>query len=101
VRDEFRPLIERIASVLEQEGGAIKVVGHTDNVPIRTARFPSNVELSQERAKAVGDLLKTKLSKPDRISFEGKGADAPIAPNNTREGRAKNRRVEILIQRNN
>jgi type VI secretion system protein ImpK len=101
VRDEFRPLIERIASVLEQEGGAIKVVGHTDNVPIRTARFPSNVELSQERAKAVGDLLKTKLSKQDRISFEGKGADAPIAPNATREGRAKNRRVEILIQRNN
>jgi type VI secretion system protein ImpK len=101
VRDEFRPLIERIASVLEQEGGAIKVVGHTDNVPIRTARFPSNVELSQERAKAVGDLLKTKLSKQDRISFEGKGADAPIAPNVTREGRAKNRRVEILIQRNN
>ncbi|AMJ62806.1 type VI secretion system protein TssL, long form [Bosea sp. PAMC 26642] len=100
VRDEFRPLIERMASALEQEGGAIKVVGHTDNIPIRTARFPSNVELSQERARAVGDLLKTKLSKQDRISFEGRGADAPIAPNATREGRAKNRRVEILIQRN-
>lgn len=99
VRTEFQPLIERISSVLEQEGGAIKVVGHTDNVPIRTARFPSNIELSQARAKAVGEVLKTKLSKPDRISFEGKGADTPIAPNATADGRAQNRRVEILIQR--
>ncbi|CAH1660509.1 Outer membrane protein ImpK/VasF, OmpA/MotB domain [Hyphomicrobiales bacterium] len=99
VRAEFQPLIERIATVLEQEGGAVKVVGHTDNVPIRTARFPSNVELSQARAKAVGDMLRSKLSKPDRISFEGKGADTPIAPNTTAEGRAQNRRVEILIQR--
>lgn len=99
VRDEFRPLIERIANVLESEGGAVKVVGHTDNVPIRTARFPSNVVLSQARAKAVGELLQTRLSKADRISFEGKGADVPIAPNATREGRAKNRRVEIVIQR--
>jgi type VI secretion system protein ImpK len=99
VRAEFKPLIERIASVLESEGGAVKVIGHTDNVPIRTARFASNLQLSQARAKAVGDLLQTKLSKPDRISVEGKGADVPIAPNTTREGRAKNRRVEILIQR--
>ncbi len=99
VRDEFRPLIERIASVLETEGGSVKVVGHTDNVPIRTARFASNLQLSQARAKAVGDLLQTKLSKPDRISVEGKGADAPIADNASREGRAKNRRVEIVIQR--
>ncbi|MDP3255420.1 type VI secretion system protein TssL, long form, partial [Bosea sp. (in: a-proteobacteria)] len=99
VRDEFRPLIERIASVLETEGGAVKVIGHTDNVPIRTARFASNLQLSQARAKAVGDLLQTKLSKPDRISVEGKGADAPIADNASREGRAKNRRVEIVIQR--
>ncbi|OYW61258.1 MAG: hypothetical protein B7Z40_18770 [Bosea sp. 12-68-7] len=99
VRAEFKPLIERIASVLETEGGAVKVVGHTDNVPIRTARFASNLQLSQARAKAVGDLLQTKLSKPDRITVEGKGADAPIADNASREGRAKNRRVEIVIQR--
>ncbi len=99
VRAEFRPLIERIAGVLNEEGGAIKVVGHSDSQPIRTARFPSNVQLSQARAKAVGELLKTKLAQADRISSEGKGADAPIAPNTTADGRAKNRRVEILIQR--
>jgi type VI secretion system protein ImpK len=99
VRDEFRPLIERIAAVLNEEGGAIKVVGHTDSQPIRTARFPSNQQLSLERAKAVGELLKTRLNRKDRISIEGKGPDAPIASNATPEGRAKNRRVEILIQR--
>ncbi|WP_186417812.1 type VI secretion system protein TssL, long form [Bosea sp. CS1GBMeth4] len=100
VRDEFRPLIERISAVLNEEGGAIKVVGHTDSQPIRTARFPSNLQLSQARAVAVGDLLKSKLNQPNRISTEGKGPDAPIDTNATQAGRAKNRRVEILIQRN-
>ncbi len=101
VRDEFRPLIERIAAVLNEEGGAIKVVGHTDSAPIRTARFPNNTALSLERAKAVAALVTAKLSKADRMSVDGKGPDVPIAANETREGRAKNRRVEILIQRNN
>lgn len=100
VRNEFRPLIERIANVLETEGGAVKVIGHTDSQPIRSSRFASNFELSVARAKSVADLLKTKLSKPDRISTEGRGADAPIASNATVDGRAKNRRVEVLIQRN-
>lgn len=99
VRNEFRPLIERIANVLNEEGGAIKVVGHTDSTPIRTARFPSNQQLSLERAKAVGELLKSKLNQPNRISTEGKGPDTPIDTNATPAGRAKNRRVEILIQR--
>lgn len=99
VRNEFRPLIERISSVLNEEGGMIKVVGHTDSTPIRTARFPSNQLLSLERAKAVGELLKSKLSLPGRISIDGKGPDAPIETNATPAGRAKNRRVEILIQR--
>lgn len=100
VRNEFRPLIERISAVLNEEGGAIKVVGHSDSDPIRTARFPSNLELSKARAVAVGDLLKSKLKQPDRISTDGKGQDAPIDTNATAAGKAKNRRVEILIQRN-
>ncbi|MCV9934959.1 type IVB secretion system protein IcmH/DotU [Boseaceae bacterium BT-24-1] len=100
VRNEFRPLIERISTVLNEEGGTIKVVGHSDSDPIRTARFPSNLELSKARAVAVGDLLKSKLKQPDRISTEGKGQDAPIDTNATAAGKAKNRRVEILIQRN-
>jgi type VI secretion system protein ImpK len=100
VRAEFKPLIERIAGVLNEEGGAIKVVGHTDSQPIRTARFRSNLQLSQARAQAVGEMLKSRLNQPNRISTEGKGPDVPIDNNATAAGRAKNRRVEILIQRN-
>lgn len=100
VRGEFRPLIERISTVLNEEGGAIKVVGHSDSDPIRSARFPNNLELSKARAVAVGDLLKSRLKQPSRISTEGKGPDVPIASNATAAGKAKNRRVEILIQRN-
>lgn len=100
VRNEFRPLIERISAVLNEEGGAIKVVGHSDSDPIRSARFPNNLELSKARAVAVGDLLKSRLKQPNRISTEGKGPDVPIASNATPAGKAKNRRVEILIQRN-
>lgn len=100
VRNEFRPLIERISAVLNEEGGAIRVVGHSDSDPIRSARFPNNLELSKARAVAVGDLLKSRLKQPNRISTEGKGPDVPIASNATPAGKAKNRRVEILIQRN-
>jgi type VI secretion system protein ImpK len=99
VRDEFKPLINRIGGLLEKEGGYIKVVGHTDSTPIKTVRFPSNFDLSVERAKAVAALLRTGVSKQDRIQVEGKGADVPIAPNTTPQGRAQNRRVEILIPR--
>jgi type VI secretion system protein ImpK len=101
VRDEFAPLITKIASVIEKEPGTVKVVGHTDSAPIRSVRFPSNFHLSVERAKAVAALLKQQLSKPERVETEGKGADIPIATNARPEGRAKNRRVEILVQRNN
>jgi len=99
VLPEYKPLIARIAAVIEKEPGAIKVVGHTDSVPIKTVRFPSNFQLSQERAKAVMAMLRPGLTKPERLEFEGKGADVPIAPNTTPAGRAQNRRVEILIQR--
>jgi type VI secretion system protein ImpK len=62
-------------------------------------RFPSNYQLSIERAKNVAALLKLGLTKPDRLQTDGKGETAPIADNATPEGRARNRRVEILIPR--
>ena len=62
-------------------------------------RFPSNFELSVERAKAVAAVLKPGLTDPSRVEIEGKGPDVPIASNTTPEGRAKNRRVEIFIER--
>ena len=99
VRDAFKPAAQRIAKLLDNEAGYIKVVGHTDSTPIKNVRFPSNWHLSVERAKAVAALLKQGLSKPDRVETDGKGADVPIAGNDTPAGRAKNRRVEILIPR--
>ena len=99
VRAAFKPAAARIARLLEQESGFIKVVGHTDNVPIKSVRFPSNWHLSLERAKAVAELLRQGISKADRLQVDGKGAEVPIAANATPDGRSKNRRVEILIPR--
>ena len=99
VRNAFKPAAARIARLLDQESGFIKVVGHTDNVPIKSVRFPSNWHLSVERAKAVAELLKQGISRPDRLQVDGKGAEVPIDSNATPDGRSKNRRVEILIPR--
>ncbi len=101
VLDQFKTLAARIAMTLDKEEGFIKVVGHTDNTPIShsNVRFPSNYVLSVERAKAVAALFKPYLAKPERLQTDGKGETAPIADNRTPEGRAKNRRVEILIPR--
>ncbi|WP_455958430.1 type VI secretion system protein TssL, long form [Methylorubrum aminovorans] len=99
VKPEFRALVERLAKLLDGQPGGIRVVGHTDSAPIKNVRFPSNFHLSLERAKAVGQVMKGALARPDRVEVEGKGADVPIAPNDTAEGRSRNRRVEILIPR--
>jgi type VI secretion system protein ImpK len=99
VKEQFKPLAARIAKLLDKEEGVIKVVGHTDNTPIKTVRFPSNWHLSVERATAVANLIKSGLSDPTRVEVVGKGPDVPIASNATPEGRAKNRRVEVMIGR--
>jgi type VI secretion system protein ImpK len=101
VLDQFKPVGDRIAATLDKEDGYIKVIGHTDNTPIGSSnvRFPSNFALSVERAKSVAALFKPALAKPDRLQTDGKGETAPIADNNTAEGRARNRRVEIVIPR--
>ena len=99
VLDAFKPVAARVAATLDKEPKHIRIVGHTDNSPIRTVRFPSNFELSLARAKAVAAVLRPGLTDPGRIDIEGKGPDAPIAGNTTPEGRARNRRVEIFIER--
>jgi type VI secretion system protein ImpK len=99
VLDAFKPVAARVAATLDKEPGHIKIVGHTDSSPIHTVRFPSNFELSVERAKAVAAVLKLGLANPSRVDIEGKGPDVPIASNSTPDGRARNRRVEIFIER--
>jgi type VI secretion system protein ImpK len=94
----LHPVIERIAGALDTLPGTIVVTGHTDDVPIRTARFPSNWELSSDRARSVVSLMATQLRQPARLRAEGLADSDPIAPNDGAANRARNRRVEIILR---
>ncbi|UVK44045.1 type VI secretion system protein TssL, long form [Mesorhizobium sp. AR07] len=99
-KPEFQPIAADIAAALEPEPGPIRIVGHTDNVkPRKSGAFKSNFDLSVARAKAVEALMAAKFSNPSRLTVDGKGEDEPIADNATPEGRAKNRRVDVMIPR--
>jgi chemotaxis protein MotB len=92
---------EQLRSYLS-EGYHLSIEGHTDNIPIKTARFPSNLYLSAGRAIAVAEFYIEEMDFiPDAMSFEGFGEYRPIADNTTVEGRAQNRRVEIKLKREN
>jgi type VI secretion system protein ImpK len=86
----------RVAEALATLPGQVDVIGHTDNVPIRTLRFPSNWELSVARAEAVGRVLATRVA-VERIRVDGRGGADPLTSNDTAEGRARNSRVEIML----
>jgi len=91
-------LMGRIADALAQVSGAVLVTGHTDNQPIaRTARFPSNWHLSEERARTVRELLVARKVAPERIRAEGRADAEPLVANDTPGNRALNRRVEITL----
>jgi len=97
---ESRQLGAEIAKMLTTLSQKITISGHTDNVPIHTSQFPSNWELSSSRAvNFMKYLLAQEALEPERFSAIGYGEYQPIAPNNTEEGRSKNRRVEVLIMR--
>lgn len=95
---EREALMQRIAQALARVGGSVLVSGYTDNTPIRTLRFPSNWHLSDERARAVAELLAANGVPRDRIRSEGRAESDPVAPNDTPANRALNRRVEITLQ---
>jgi chemotaxis protein MotB len=90
-----RETLEKIADAFKAvKGRIIRVEGHTDNVPIRTARFPSNWELSSARAIAVVRMLQERGVDPTLLGAAGYAEYQPIATNDTPEGRAQNRRIE-------
>lgn len=93
----YLPLIERIGSALQEEPGRVLVIGHTDNQPIRTARFPSNWQLSTARADTVARVITAKLSDASRVKGEGHADNDPLASNATPEGRQQNRRTDIVV----
>lgn len=100
LKSEIRNVLMDLGGLLRELPNQVVVRGHTDNVPIAnpSAEFPTNWELSYQRAVNVVRFLITEtLVMPTRMAAEGYGEYRPIAPNDTPEGRAKNRRVEILI----
>lgn len=96
VSDRSRALFGRIAAALNQVPGQVVVSGHTDNVPIRSLRFPSNWHLSKDRAASVKALLQASVPAA-RLAAEGRADTEPVADNGSAEGRARNRRVEIVL----
>ncbi|MGN8162264.1 DotU family type VI secretion system protein [Pantoea vagans] len=97
VRGGYIDVIQRIAAAMNNVSGQIQVIGYSDNVPIRSARFASNFELSLARARSVQTLLQQQLAQPSRVKAEGRGESNPLVPNTSAENRARNRRVEITL----
>lgn len=91
-------LLEKVAAALDQVDGQVVVTGHTDNVPPRTLRYASNFALSKDRAANVMALIAARLKDAGRITAEGRGEAEPVAGNDTAEGRAQNRRVEVTLR---
>jgi len=96
VRSESAPLLMAIADALNQVPGQVVVSGHTDNVPIRSMRYPSNWVLSEARANAVRQILASRVA-PERITAQGIADTQPVASNDSAANRALNRRVEITL----
>jgi len=94
------PLLSKVSSMLHGLDNQIKVVGHTDNVPISNGKFPSNWELSSMRAiKVMNFMVGANGLSQDKVSIQAFGEYKPKASNSTEQGRAQNRRVEIFVVR--
>ncbi|NLK09127.1 MAG: flagellar motor protein MotB [Firmicutes bacterium] len=98
IRPDAQSVMYKIAEILKPLQNHVRIEGHTDNLPIQTERFPSNWELSTARATSVIRFLleKTEVA-PERLSAAGYGEYRPIDSNSTVQGRARNRRVDLVI----
>ncbi|KDE40879.1 Outer membrane protein ImpK/VasF, OmpA/MotB domain [Nitrincola lacisaponensis] len=97
VEPDYAALLNHIGIALMDVEGRIIVEGHTDSIPINTLRFPSNWHLSQARAEQVKSLLERAGNEQGRYSIDAKADTQPVAGNDTAEGRAQNRRVELVL----
>jgi chemotaxis protein MotB len=99
IKGDGKKALKEVAKVLASlDERAFQVAGHTDNVPIATSRFPSNWELSTARAVEVVKFLIAAGVPATRLSGAGYGEFDPVAKNDAPEGRARNRRIEIVLQ---
>ena len=100
IRKDGEPIVQSIGEILKQNDRAIRVEGHTDNVPMHSLLYPSNWELSTARAVNVVKYFIEKVGiAPTRLSAAGYSEYHPIADNDTAENRQKNRRVDVVILR--
>lgn len=99
IRPEAEAVLKKITFAVKELGGGrqIGVEGHTDNEPIKHSGWKSNQHLSEARAESVANFLKKEGISSSSIVTEGYGETRPVASNDTKEGRQKNRRVEIII----
>lgn len=100
IKESAMPALSAVAGVIAAVPNDVAIEGHTDSVPIGNSRYPSNWELSTARAASVLKILVRRHGlSPERFSVSGYAEFRPLAPNETPEGRAKNRRVDIVILR--
>jgi len=91
-------ILAKIAAEIQGFGNPVRLEGHTDSKPIHNSRFRSNWELSVARSIAMLELLRQKFGiAPERLSVAGYAENAPVDSNDTEEGRARNRRVDLVI----
>lgn len=99
LRDSFRPILVRVAQILNETPGRIAIAGHTDNLPIRNDLFRSNWELSAARAVSVlHGMIESVDMDVNRFAIQGLGDTQPMLDNDTPANRARNRRVEIILK---
>jgi chemotaxis protein MotB len=98
IKKQSEDTLVEVAGILNTIDNYIRVEGHTDNVPIRRSDYPSNWELSTARAVNVVKLFIDKCNfSPDKLIAVGYGEFKPVADNATAEGRAKNRRIDVIV----
>lgn len=98
IKDSSAEILNMVASIVKKTPHKVLIEGHTDNLPIRNSLFPSNWELSTARAASVLNyLIKNYNLPPDRFAISGYAEYKPVASNETPQGRAKNRRVDIVF----
>lgn len=97
IKPRYIPVLQRVAAAMNEVPGVIVITGYTDNIPSRSLRFPSNWHLSQARAAMVLQMMGETINDRSRMRADGRGEAEPIADNSNAEGRARNRRVEVVL----
>lgn len=95
--EQAQKIFDEIAGILKNYSNPVQVEGFTDNIPIKSVKYPTNWELSTARASAIVKYLASKGVAPERLSAVGYGEYQPVAANDTEQGRAQNRRVAIMV----